>query len=85
MSPLTKKPIQVYLRPDQLECLRSLAVRRDVSIAELVREGVDRLLGDVPAEEDPLWDIVGIFDSGLGDLSEKHDEYIVRTVREERS
>ncbi len=83
MTTLTKKPFQVYLRRDQVEALRAVAERRSVSMAELVRQGVDRILAEVPVEEDPLWDIVGLFDSGLGDLAEKHDEYLARMIEEE--
>jgi len=83
MSALTMKPIQVYLRPEQIESLRLVAERRKVSIAELVRQGVDRILAEVPVEEDPLWNIIGTFDSGIGNLAEKHDEYIARSVDEE--
>ncbi len=77
MSTLTKKPIHVYLRSEQLEALRRMALQRDVPIAELIRQGVDRLLDEAPVEKDPLWDIVGMADSGLGDLAEKHDDYLV--------
>ena len=83
MAAVLKKPVQVYLRPEQLEALRALAARRNVAVAELVRQGVDRLLADVPLEDDPLWDIVGMFDSGLTDLAEKHDDYLVRITQEE--
>jgi hypothetical protein len=83
MAVVTKKPIQVYLRPEQLAALRGLARRRKVQVAELVRQGVDKLLAEVPADEDPLWRIVALGDSGLGDLAERHDEYIARFVREE--
>ena len=82
MATFTKKPIQVYLRPEQLDALRGLSQRRDVAIAELVRQGVDRLLAEVPPEEDPLLDIIGIANSRLGDLAEKHDEYLVPWLRE---
>ena len=85
MAVTIKKPIQVYLRPEQLAALRALAQRRKVSIAELVRQGVDRVLTEVPPEEDPLWDIVGMFDSGLGNLAEKHDEYLAKLIREENA
>lgn len=77
------KPLQVYLRVDQLDALRALARRRGESIAGLVRDGVDRILRDVPPEEDPLLDVVGLYDSGIGDLSEKHDEYLAQMVEEE--
>jgi hypothetical protein len=80
-----KRPIQVYLRPPQLEALRYLALRRGSSVAALVRQGVDRLLAEVPVEEDSLLDIVGIVEDGPSDLAEKHDEYIVRWLIEENS
>ncbi len=83
MTTLTKKPLQVYLRPEQLEALRALARRRGVPMAELIRQGVDRILAEVPAEEDPLWEIMGLFHSDLDDLAERHDEYIARMIEEE--
>jgi hypothetical protein len=52
-------------------------------MAGLIRLGVDKLLQEVPPEEDPLLEVVGIYDSGIGDLSEKHDEYIVQMIEEE--
>jgi hypothetical protein len=83
MSTLTMKPVQVYLRPEQIESLRAIAERRKVSMAELVRQGVDRLLEDVPVEEDPLWNIVGIMDGGPHDLAENHDKYLAEMVTQE--
>jgi len=80
MTARAMKPFRVYLRSEQIEPLRWLAERRKVSIAELIRQGVDRILADVPAEEDPLWNIIGASDSGLGDLAEKHDEYIAKLI-----
>lgn len=83
MAKLTKKPVQVYLRQDQLEALRAMSSRRGESIAGLVRDGVDKLLDEIPLEEDPLMDIIGIYDSGIGDLAEKHDEYLTQMIKEE--
>ena len=77
MSVLTTKPFQIYLREGQIEALRALAKRRDQSIAALVRQGVDLLLITISVEEDPLLDIIGMFDSGLGDLATEHDRYLV--------
>ena len=77
------KPIQVYLRQDQIDPLRAEAKRRGISLAELVRQGVDRLLEEAPVEEDPLWKIVGIMDSGVGDLAEKHDKYLTEIYAQE--
>jgi hypothetical protein len=78
-----KKPLQIYLRQDQVQALRNVAERRGESIAALVREGVDLLLEGLPPEEDPLLDLVGLFDSGAGDLAEKHDQYLAEMITSE--
>ena len=83
MVKTAKKPLQVYLRADQLDALRALAKRRGDSMAGLIREGVDNLLQEVPPEEEPLLEVVGLYDSGIGDLSAKHDEYIAQMIEEE--
>jgi len=49
-------------------------------MAELVRQGVDKVLEDPLPNEGPLLGIIGIFDSGMGDLSDKHDEVLSRTM-----
>lgn len=85
MATLTKKPIQVYLRPEQLDRLRALAKRRGVSLAELIRQGVDLLVGETPPDHDPLLDIVGMFEGGPPDLAEKHDQYLAQIFREEHT
>ncbi len=76
MTTLTKKPLQVYLRQEQLDALRGLSEKQHVSLAELVRQAVDRLLAETPVEEDPLWDIVGLGASGVGNIAEAHDQYL---------
>jgi hypothetical protein len=52
-------------------------------MAALVRQGVDLLLEGLPPDEDPLLDIVGLFDSGRGDLAEKHDAILEELIGEE--
>ncbi len=76
MSTLAKKPVQVYLRQEQLEALRVRANRQGTSVAELVRQGVDRILNDIPLEQDPIWEIVGLGSSDVGDLATEHDQYL---------
>ena len=76
MSALTTKPFQIYLREEQIAALRALAQKRGQSVAELIRQGIDLLLLNLPMEEDPLLDIIGMFDSGAGDLSTEHDHYL---------
>ena len=83
MAGAKKKPVQVYLREDQVKALRIVAERRGESMAALVREGVDKLLEQLPADEDPLLDLVGLYDSGRGDLAEKHDEVLAGMIKEE--
>ncbi len=60
-----------------------VAERRGESFAALVRQGVDLLLDKLPPNEDPLLEILGLYDSGIGDLAEKHDEHLGRLIREE--
>ena len=83
MNTIAMKPVQIHLRLTQIESARSAASRRGVSLAELVRQALDSYLAEMPAEEDPLWNIIGTFDSGLGYLAERHDEYIVQALKEE--
>lgn len=83
MSSKKKTPMQIYLRKDQVEALRSVAKKRGESMAALVREGIDKLLQGLPAEEDPLLEIIGLYDSGRGDLAEKHDEVLAEMITEE--
>jgi hypothetical protein len=83
MATLTNKPLQVYLRPEQLQALRALARRRKTAISELVRQGVDEILAGVSPEEDPLSDIVGMFDSGAGDLAAEHDRHLADAYAKE--
>lgn len=82
MSTLTKKPLQVYLEAKQLEMLRTLAEQRDVSMAALIREGVDLVLAQIPVESDPLMKIIALGDAGVDDLAENHDDYLAEAYEE---
>jgi hypothetical protein len=83
MADPKKKPMQVYLRPDQIDTLKAVAERRGQSMAALVREGVDKLLDELPLDDEPLFEIIGLYDSGQGDLAEKHDDYLVKLIEAE--
>ncbi len=81
MKTMRERPIQIYLRPDQDKALRHLAQTENVSIAELVRRGVDKILTEMPPEQDPLLGLIGIGHSGIKDLSERHDYYLVEALK----
>jgi hypothetical protein len=82
MATLTKRPVQVYLEERQDSALRRIAESRDVSLSELIRRSIDLYLNNLPIEDDPAMKIVGLGRSGLGDLSEKHDEYLIEWEKE---
>jgi Ribbon-helix-helix protein, copG family len=73
---------QISLEPEQAERLRRLAKERGVSMAHLVREAVDRTYGGplAPPTRAELvaraMSAVGCGHSGLGDVSERHDDYL---------
>lgn len=76
--------IQVLLKEDQDELLKALARDRGQSKSRLIREAVGAyLVESVPAESDPLLELIGIADSAPGDLSERHDEVIVQEALRE--
>ena len=84
MRNLKKKPIQIYIEPQQNRALDLLSKRKGVSKAHLIREGIVRLLKDLPLEEDPAMGLIGLGSSGKGDLSENHDRYLAKHGRSKR-
>lgn len=77
---------QVQLTKKQAAMLKKRAAEEGVSLAELVRRGVDLYLrnsatgGDENVRQRALR-AVGRFASGGGDLSERHDEYLSKVYR----
>jgi hypothetical protein len=69
---------QISLSEDQMRRLRAEARRRRVPIARLVREAVDRLVGQESEERrarhQRALTAAGRFRSGSGDLAARHDE-----------
>ena len=78
---------QVQLTESQMQALKALAAERSVSVAYLVRSGVDRILA---AEREPsalerrrrAQALFGTFSSGRADLAERHDEYAVEAFED---
>lgn len=69
----------ISLTEEQVKALRRLAAERSVSMAELIRRAVDRLLEDRDDGEDARgWAlaVVGAFASGRSDGAERHDHHL---------
>jgi hypothetical protein len=72
---------QIQLREDQSAGLRELARREGVSVAQMIRQAIDRLFEETGAacasgsRRDTL-KVVGMFRSGLTDVGREHDRYL---------
>ncbi len=79
---------QIQLEEAQYRALKERAARQRTSVAELIRRAVRAWLetsAEVSEEERRRRAIAaaGQFRSGLGDLAEKHDEYLAQIYDEE--
>ena len=71
-----KIPIQVYLEPDQDQLLRRLSKHKGMSRAAIIRSCISQYIESLPVSDDPAWGLVGLGDSGKGDMAENHDDYL---------
>lgn len=75
---------QVYLPRDIYQRLQKRAEENDLTLAVQVREALVDYLERVELQDDdgvlhaddPIFQMIGMFDSGLGDLSVNHDHYL---------
>jgi len=79
---------QIQLEETQYRALKELAARQRTSVAELIRRAVENLLetSDWVSEEERRRRAIaaaGRFRSGVGDIAEKHDEYLAQILYEE--
>ncbi|MDE0446834.1 MAG: ribbon-helix-helix protein, CopG family [Spirochaetaceae bacterium] len=75
---------QVQVTEQQMRRLKRLAADRDVSVAELVRSGVDSILDAAEQEsqserERRALAALGRFRSGRSDVSREHDRYLAES------
>jgi hypothetical protein len=84
MKSLKKKPIQIYIEPQQDYVLGNLAKRKGVSKAEIIRKSLDKFLREIPLEEDPGMGLIGLGSSGKGNLSDNHDKYLSLYARQRK-
>lgn len=68
----------MQLTEEQSRRLRRLAAERGVSMAALIREGVERLLSadDLARVRQRALAVVGRYRSGVADVSDEHDRYL---------
>lgn len=75
---------QIQLTKEQAEQLRALASERGLSMAELVRDGVNHVLDTAPrrASRQDLRDrarrLAGRFSSGISGLAGDHDAHLTK-------
>lgn len=72
---------QIQLTEEQSSALKRLAASKQISIAELIRQGVDTVLRsntsiDLDEKRRRAIAVAGRFRSGQRDISEKHDKYL---------
>ena len=76
---------QVYLTAEQHAALRRAAERSGLSMTGELRRLIDRHLlakgTSAALEREPVFDFVGIGESGDSDVAERHDDYLARTFR----
>ena len=81
---------QIQLTEAESEALKNEARRRGVSVAELIRQSVDRFLAQhdggtaQAAGRLSALEVVGRFHSGLTDVSARHDDYFVEAALGDR-
>ena len=78
---------QIQLTEEQSRFLKRLAAERDVSVASLIREAIERLKDskDGPDREElkrRALSVVGMFRSGKSDISVNHDKYLAEIYPE---
>ena len=78
---------QIQLTEEQARTLKKIASKRHVSIAELIRQGINALLtrplegADIEERKQRAIAAAGRFRSGIKDISSKHDKYLTEAFR----
>lgn len=77
---------QVQLEKEQLAALKQRATREGVSVAELIRRGISRILeGEDSSSQRQLRvraiDAAGRYGSGKRNVSRRHDKYLAEHYR----
>jgi len=76
---VSEKRTQVYFPKELFRRLEKKAKKESKSSAAVIREAVERYLEqerEIDWDNDPIFKLAGIMDSGVGDLSVNHDHYL---------
>jgi hypothetical protein len=78
---------QIQLTEEQSRALKSLAARRGVPVAELIRQSVDSFIRSSAGLDDQerrrrAIAAAGKFHSGKGDVAVNHDDYLTEAYAE---
>ena len=76
---------QIQLSEKQAKLVKSISAEQGISVSEVIRRAIDSMESfsmDYDTGKKKLaLEVVGKFNSGTGDISEKHDEYLSRTFQ----
>jgi hypothetical protein len=77
---------QIQLEERQVADLKRIAIRKHVSMAEVIRLAVDRYTaspeaGNLAERKARALAAAGKFRSGVGDISTRHDDYLAEAYR----
>lgn len=70
---------QIQLTEEQSQRVKRVAGDLGISSAEFIRRALDEVLGKSPHDKqrrERALEIIGIGNSGTGDLSSRHDDYL---------
>lgn len=83
---VSEKRTQVYFPLNLYRKLKRKAKEKSKSSAAIIREAVERYLEkeEIDWENDPIFKLVGIGSSRLGDLAENHDRYLYGKEKKKR-
>lgn len=75
---------QIQLTEEQARRLKAIASERSVSMATLIREGVEHVLesDERRLRRERMISHIGGFHSGRGDISERHDDYLAEAFED---
>jgi plasmid stability protein len=78
------KRMQIQVTDAQFAGLQARAARADRPVAALVRDALDAYLSDEEQRRriERALKAIGGYRSGLGDVSENHDEYLAQAIEE---